>query len=234
MKTKFHKYGEFGYTLIELIAVVVLLSIVSGFFISKFDLNNSWGTDSAVREFANKIEFLMQDAGSRQVNYQIEIFPNGTGYRVWQIARKVPNQTVQVDLLKNLRSKKHQAEEEQKNAGQALNQISEEYKKDEQINRLPINLQYYLQIFDDPSDSSRKIAPLEYPSLVSGTNFPPSLRVKSVNNNLGRTGTQDINNILISSAISAPDAEVILESDKETISISIKPFQRLVKLRYQS
>lgn len=221
-----------GYTLIELISVVILLAIVSSFFISKFNIANTWGVDSSVRELANKIEFLMQDASSRQVNYKLEFYENGSGYRVWQIAKKIPQDTIQVDLLKNLRSKKQQQSEEEKNAKQALDNLDEEFKKEQQLEQLPLSTQYYLQIFDDPSDIERKIAPLEYPSLVQGISFPPSLRILSVKPTDSKLENSDKNSLLLGQSITNPDYKIELNADGKKIEILVKPFERRSFINY--
>lgn len=221
-----------GYTLIELISVVILLAIVSSFFISKFNIVNSWGTDSAVRELTNKIEFLMQDATARNVNYKIEFFKDGSGYRVWQIAKKMPQDVTQVDLLKNLRSKKQQAREEEKNAASALQNVGEEFKKEAQINLLPLNVQFYLEVFDDPTDSERKIAPLEYPSLVQGVYFPTNLKFISSKPMEGNQENSEQNSILLSQSISNPDYRIRLDADGEQIEIRIHPFERRAVITY--
>ena len=223
---------ESGFTLIELISVVILLAVVSGFFISKFNLSTSWGSDTAIRELSNRIEFLMQDSSSRKVNYEIEFFENGTGYRVWQIAKKEINQPTQVDLLKNLRSKKGQKQQEEKNARNAQKNLNEEFKKDSQIDRLPLNIQFYAQVFDDQGEDQRRIAPLEYPSLVEGIEFPSSMRLKGIKSGDTTRSSSDNKTILLNQNIADAGYELNLDSNGENIYILVRPFEKKVSVRY--
>lgn len=221
-----------GYTLIELGVVVVLLAIVSSFFISKFDLGNSWGNDSSIREFANKIEFLLQDASSRKVTYEIEFFNDASGYRVWQIAKKLPNQNVTIDTLKNLRSKKSQQDAEEKNAQKALKNINEEYAIEEEFNQLPLDLQLYSQIFDDPTDASKRIPPLEYPSLLNGVVFPPGIKALNITNSHGTNSINQKNSFIISQSSTETAFAIELNVNNEIIKLIVKPFERRVFTEY--
>ena len=93
---------------------------------------------------------------------------------------------------------------------------------------LPLQIQFYFQIFDDITDIARRIAPLEYPSLVNGIEFPPAVRLKSIS-----TGSnKNLNFIPIGQSISGPDYEIRLSTNDQDIILLIKPFERKVKIEY--
>jgi len=229
---KFKNSSESAYTLIELGAVVVLLAIVSSFFISKFDLNTSWSSTTSIRELANRIEFLLDDASAKKVNYQIEFYPDGSGYRVWQIAKKVPSQTVEVDTLKNLRSTSQRNDRSNQSAANALKNIGDEFNKEQQIDLLPLNIQLYFQIFDDMTNIARRIAPLDYPSLVKGVNFPPNVRLKKITTGAEENSTSDLNYLPIDQSITGSDYQLQITTGDQDILLSIKPFERKVIIKY--
>lgn len=232
-RTQRHQNNEDAYTLIELIAVVVLLALLSTFFVSRFTFNSSWTVDSSLRELRSKLEFTMQDAFSRQTSYQIELDLNQQSYRVWEILPLDPSEFVQVDTLSGLRSQKEQARRNQQEENQAQLNLEEEYNRASLRDGRPLDELFYQMVFDDPSAPSRRVPPLEYPSLAEPVFLPPEVRIVNVRLD-NHEAPQELSNTIVinfTPTLLYSFIEVLLETEKGPVSIEILPFENSTMIR---
>jgi prepilin-type N-terminal cleavage/methylation domain-containing protein len=228
--------NERAFTLIELIAVVVLLAILSAFFVGKFSFSNSWATDSALRELRSRLEFVVQDSFTRNINYHFEFDLDTHTYRVWELVSVDPSEAVQVDTLSGLRSKKEKirrASQENENAGLSE---AEEARNRAMREARPLDELFYQRIFNDPLGPGRRIPPLEYPSLYDPVLLPEEINLRRVLYD-DRVAADERSDTIITIPISPGTLEyneLVIEFDTEKgpALISAVPFDQKVTVRY--
>jgi prepilin-type N-terminal cleavage/methylation domain-containing protein len=169
-----------GYTLLELIAVVVLLALLSTFFVSRFTFNTSWSVDSSLRDLRNRIEFVLQDSLSRQVSYQIEFNVQENSYQVWEIKPLETGDVQQVDTLAGMRSSREQERRAQREELQAGLSMEEEFAREIFHDARPLDELFYQKIFDDPFGAHRRVPSLEYPGISEKVYLPPEVQITEV------------------------------------------------------
>ncbi len=227
---------EKGYTLIELIAVVVLLAILSSFFVSRFTFTSSWSVDSSLRELRNRIEFVVQDSVSRQVSYQIEFNLEENSYQVWEIKPVEAGDIQQVDTLAGLRSKKERERRAKREELQASFSMEQEYIKSALQEGRPLDELLYRRVFDDPFGAQRRIPSLEYPSISEKTYLPPEVTITEVLiNKLPAPVLYSQNSpvIFINSALNQMHLQIFLSTDKGEALIESDPFNNSISISYR-
>jgi prepilin-type N-terminal cleavage/methylation domain-containing protein len=172
-----HKSEQKGYTLIELIAVVALLTVVSAYFISRFSFSSEWAVRDSISQFANTIEYLKIDSKARQVRYLVEINIRENSYRVWQLMTPLTNSSEQVDTLSGFRTKEEAKRQKEKQTKDALENISNNYAQEAANDALPLEDQFYAMIYSWTEDDGIKVPPLDSPSLVEPKYFSPELKI---------------------------------------------------------
>jgi len=168
---------EHGYTLIELIAVVALLAVVSAFFISRFSFSTEWAVRDSITQFANTIEYLKIDSRARQVKYLVEINLKSNSYKVWQIITPLANTNRNVDSLSGFRSKEEALRKQEQESKKALENLSSNYELEAMNEGMPLEDQFYAMAYASNDDSGLRIPPLDSPSLVEPKYFSPEIKI---------------------------------------------------------
>lgn len=223
MSTDRLKTGEKGYTLIELIAVVALLAVVSAYFISKFSFSAEWAVRDSVSQFANTIEFLKVDSKARNVRYVVEISLQDNSYRVWQLITPLASTSKNVDTLSGFRTKEQATRLKEKEAKAALENLSSNFEQDTANDQLPLEDQFYAMIYSTNDDQGSRIPPLESPSLVEPKYFSPDLKISSFQlgtNNLLENNDRNLIQIPIYPSLTGTPFSISFLTPKGTIRLT--------------
>ncbi|HMO17382.1 MAG TPA: type II secretion system protein [Oligoflexia bacterium] len=227
---------ESGFTLIELIAVVVLLAILSAFFVGRFTFSSGWSTDGALRELRSRLEFIIQDSVTRNINYQFEFDINSNSYRFWEILPPDPSVSQEVDTLSGLRTRKEKERRRNRSDIEAVFSIDNELRLKELNNSRPLDELFYQKIFNDPYAPGRRIPPLEYPSLFDIVTLPSEIsfeRATFDENEISRTINDGLIIITFSPGVlDFNELKLYFRTDKGPASVSVIPFDMSVRVMY--
>ncbi len=225
--------SQSGYTLVELITVVVLITLVSAFFISKFSFTTSWSRDGSIRELANTIQFLIQDSRARQTKYVLEYSKTSNSYTVLEELPPDPSVAGKVDLLQNFRSEKENERRKDKAAKEALSNLGKEYDRQKQIDRGPLDQLFYNYLFVNPKTDGRLVPPLDSPSLSQQKQVSTDLQLQKVTF-VDKDLIQNNDNFTIPFSPSPffPPLSIVFQYDKGFIEIIAGGTERSVRLRY--
>lgn len=218
-----NKNVESAYTLIELVAVVLLIAVLSTFFVSRFGFNSSWSVDSSLRELKNKIDFVIQDSNSRRISYHVEFNLSENSYIIWEISPLDANDVTQVDTLAGLRSRSQQQRRRERDEVNAFNSFEEEFTRAILRDARPLDELLYTYIFDDPFSEQRRIPSLEYPAISEKVFLPPEVRLKDVlinNQSAPMHFTPDTRVITINPTLQFLLIEIHLNTDKGIAVVS--------------
>jgi prepilin-type N-terminal cleavage/methylation domain-containing protein len=179
-----HKKAQSGFTLIELVFVIVLIGILGVAAANRIDSVIVWRQKSDIRKFLSTWEFLYTEALARGNGYRLVMnLDNNTYY----VRREVPitrTNVTDVDYLSNLRTKGEQArralEEEEE-----IQTLDEEFEEEDLREGLPLDVLFYQSLYADPHGSLRLAQPLEFPSLAKKTTLTNGLRFHKVSTRRG-------------------------------------------------
>ncbi len=218
------KTSENGYTLIELIAVVALLAVVSAFFISRFSFSTEWAIRDSITQFANTIDFLKVDSRARQVKYVVEISQTNNSYKVWQIITPLTQTTQNVDLLSGFRTKEDALRRQEEESLEALKNLSSNYELEAMNESMPLEDQFYAIAYSSSNDKGLRIPPLDSPSLVESKYFSPEIKIISFElatiNQLNNQN--DLLQIPIYPGMSGTPFQITFQANSETIRLTNK------------
>ena len=158
--------GERGFTLIELVVVVTLIAIISAFTVTRISSIALWQHESDIRRFTSLWQSLEQEAANRQETYRLTLNFDSNSYNV---RREVPiekGDVVQVDYLKNLRTKREKERRKREEEEQALASIDEEFQREDLRQSGSLESLYYNTVFQDSEADVRLTVPLQAPSLA--------------------------------------------------------------------
>jgi prepilin-type N-terminal cleavage/methylation domain-containing protein len=227
---------ENGYTLIELIAVVVLLAIISSFFISRFSFTSSWSSDNAMRELRSRIEFVMQDSVTRQISYQIDFDLADQSYQIWEVKPVDTSEFIQVDTLRGLRSQKEQERRANQADLEAGASMEEEFARSAMRDGRPLDELLYQTIFDDPYGPTRRIPSLEYPSMSEKVFLPPEIEINQIlidGSEALDMHSQNRKVVYFSPSLNNMHVEIQLITEKGPAAIFVNPLENKVLIRHQ-
>lgn len=216
---------EDGYTLIELIAVVALLAVVSAFFISRFSFSGEWAARDSINQFANTIEFLKIDSRARQVKYVVEISLTANSYKAWQIVTPLGGASENVDTLSGFRTREESVRRQEEESKKALENINSNYEMEAKNEGLPLEDQFYAVAYASNDDRGLRIPPLDSPSLSEPKYFSPEVKITEFQlatiNQLDNN-TDDVINIPIYPGMSGTPFTITFKSDTKTIRLTSK------------
>ena len=176
----FSQSSDSGFTLIEIVAVILIIVILAGFTVSRFDSVNAWKTRAAIRQFVATWEFLTTQALVSDSTYRLVIDLDRNSYYVRKEVRPVSGSTsVEVDYLENLRTK-GEKERRREKAEQELLSVDAEYLIEDARVAQGVEGVFYEYVFGDPHAPVREARPTEFPSLADEIVFPDQVRLASV------------------------------------------------------
>jgi prepilin-type N-terminal cleavage/methylation domain-containing protein len=169
--------SEQGFTLLELIVVVVLLGFLSGVFLTRFESLLPWRQKEELRTFLNTWEFVYREALAKGEAYRLVLDLDRNSYAV---LREVPldRSTVrQVDYLKNLRTRGEQRRREQE---EQLVSTEEEFKQEDERDAGSLEYLFFDFAYQDPFGNVRLSRPTEFPNLAEPKQLPESVVLSDV------------------------------------------------------
>ena len=171
-----------GFTLIELIAVIVLVAILARIAIGNVDSVLIWRYRTDLRRFANTWQFLYDEAIGTGHAYRLIIDFEGNTYRVRREIRPMPKattQTVDVDYLSNLRTQGEKKRRKEKENEEILS-LEEQFKEDDLREGSALDDLFYQYLFGDPNQPVRLGTPLDFPELAEPRTFTSGLRFRDI------------------------------------------------------
>lgn len=168
-----------GFTLVELVVVVALIAVIGTLSVQRLGSILGWQHESEIRELSATWQFLHNEASARSESYRLVINLSENSYYVLREVPLDPGESVQVDYLKNLRTKGEQerrAEEERKD----LKSVEEEFEEEDKRQSGALDALYYQSRFRDPNAGVRLSPPLEFPSLAEKKQLSDGLEIRDV------------------------------------------------------
>jgi prepilin-type N-terminal cleavage/methylation domain-containing protein len=215
-------HSESGFTLIELVLVIVLIALISTFAAFRFESVALWKVDGDLRKFANTWQFLFGESYGRGDAYRLVVNLDENYYLV---RREVPLEgtTVrQVDYLANLRSKSEKARRARKEEEEELLSFDQELSQEDARQSGALDELYYETLFTDPHSPKRLAVPVEFPALAQKQQLTEGLSFRDV---VIRGETTDSGRVAIRLAprASAEPALVHLLAGGQVFSVLINP-----------
>lgn len=181
-----------GFTLIELIVVIVIIALISGLAVTKLGATLAWQKKAELRKLINTWELLYQESLARGEAYRLiinltEDLSRPDQYFVRKEVIPQGDTVKQVDRLENFRLKserQRRAEEELDNLPTVEEQIQMEQSQEQQ------NLQalFYKSLYIDPYGDTQLTVPTEFPSLQKPQDLKGGLRIRDVQTEFGTIG----------------------------------------------
>lgn len=220
MNIIYYSKNNSGFTLIELIVVILIIGLITTVSITQFGFIDQFQSKSELNKFIGLWQSLIQESRLKNKNYRLIVNLKEQSYHILEEIPRLPNSIRDVDTLKNFRIIK----EDKK--------LSEEqaYEELEKIDSLPINQQFYMKLFLDTSNEGNFIRPEDFPSLGSINFFPDNLTLEEVQTANQNFGTDEV--ILRFSGRSGSDlAQLIFNTGDSTLSVFINPFDQKITIR---
>lgn len=173
-----------GFTLIELVVVVVLIALIGSLAVSRLDNIMLWKQRSEIREFGSVWELLFGEAQRRGKRFRLVLNIDDNSYTVRQENPILEDQSRNVDYLKNLRLDSERARREQAEQD-SVTSAEEQLKEEDYISTMPLETQYFLTVGSD-AGLARLSVPVDLPSLGEVHRFSSGLRLRDVSTANGR------------------------------------------------
>lgn len=182
MPVFFSKAYSLGFTLIELVVVIVLLGLIGTVFVRNIGSVTSWRVQGDIRKFAQVWEFLYAEAYAKHESYRLIIDLENNS---WSVRREVPinegTLVKQVDYLAGFRDKiKRNRKKQAKQKDEGMLSITDEFKEEDARQSGALDVLYYQVLFSDPYSPKRLAVPLEFPSLAEDKELGDELKFRDV------------------------------------------------------
>ncbi len=168
-----------GFTLVELIVVVLIIGVISTLAVSRLESLTGWRQKSEVRAFTSLWEFLFAESLARRESYRLVLNLDDRTYYVRREVKLDRDAVRQVDYLKNLRTRSEK-ERRSKAAAEDTLSLEEEFSSEDERRNAPLELSYFNALFSDPHEEKRLAVPVEFPALAQTKAFPPGLRIRDL------------------------------------------------------
>lgn len=168
-----------GFTLIEILLVIVLVAVISTLAAGRIDTLVQWKQEGDLRKFRNTWESMFSESLARGESYRLVIDLDRNTYYV---RREIPpdgTEVKQVDYLANLRTR-GERERRSSEAADSLPSLEEEYKDEDQRQSGALDGLFYRTMFADPAGGVTLGRPLEFPNLAEPVELTQGLAFKAV------------------------------------------------------
>lgn len=145
--------------------VVAIIALIAGVVVSRVDSIMLWKQRGDLRTFMNTWQFLFNESLATGESYRLVIDLDN---RTYYVRREVPvteTNIVQVDLLKNLRTKKEK-ERRARQEAENIGNLDDEFRAEDDRQNQRLELLFYEFAYADPEGNVRLSIPLEFPSLA--------------------------------------------------------------------
>lgn len=171
--------AEKGFTLIELVLVVVILAVITTVAASRFSSLTGWKQESELRYFSSLWRQLFNEAYGRGETYRLVVNLDENYYQVFREIPLPPGKSVNVDLLSNLRTKREKERRAKEDAENIIS-VEEGFKKEDERTAESLDIQYYSVRFRDLNTAVELGHPLEFSNLVEKKYFTDGLRIRDI------------------------------------------------------
>lgn len=170
-----------GFTLIEMIMVILLLGVISGIAAVRLESVGMWKKKDDLRSFAATWETLFNEAVATQYGFQLVIdLEDQSYYGLQELPNRSDSSAVQVDYLENLRIKSQQERLEKEKLEKSKEELETQLTKITEFENGALEQQYYAAVFADPFQAASTSPPLDFPSLAEKNYLTSGLRIKDV------------------------------------------------------
>ena len=170
--------NERGFTLIEVAAVVIIMALVAGVALSRFDSVSSMRMRSSVRKLITSWEFIHGQSQSSDSAFRLYLNLDDNSYYVMEEIKQARKVVREVDYLENLRTKGEQRrrreEKEEKRS------VEEDYALVDASSRQGLDVLFYEYVFGDPYAPIQEVRPTDFPSMGKAEHLQDPLNVVSV------------------------------------------------------
>ncbi len=172
--------GDGGFTLVEMILVIILFVFMSGLVVTRFESLMGWRQRGDLRKLIDTWEFLYTQSISRNTGYQLRINLDENSYRVLREVTRTNDDEVQnVDYLANLRTQGEKKRREEKKLEDSLT-MEEEYAREDLRQAQDLETLFYQEIFADPNGNVRLGTPIEFPKLAEEQKLSPGINIRDL------------------------------------------------------
>ena len=210
-----------GFTFVELATVVVLFGVMALMVVGRFDSMSDWRAQQGFRAFLNTWEFVFREALAQREPYRLVIDLDSNSYSVFREVPQTTSAVVQVDFLKNLRTRGEQTRREQER-GKDLESLDEELKREDDRQTESLESLFYEFAYSDPNGNVRLARPLDLPQLAEPKQLPNGISFRDV-----KLGTEIIEKgeaTIRFSPLGASDFAVVhIKNGEETFSAILNP-----------
>lgn len=176
----FRTKSSAGFTLVELIFVVLIITLLSVFAVTRVDSVIVWKQREDIRKFAHSWQFLHNEATGRSEAYRLMIDISNNNYYVLREVVTKETDIQNVDYLENLRLESEKRRREEKKEEEQLS-LDQEFTLEDERQGGVLDELFYETVFRDPSASNvRLTAPLDFPNLAEKRKFTDGLIIRDV------------------------------------------------------
>lgn len=172
-------YRDSGFTIIELVLVIVVISMMASMMGGQFSSVRGWRTKSGLRALIRTWELVCNEAITKNSNYRLIFDLDNQSYYVRREIQSAPDHVQYVDRAKNLRSEKEKERRSQEEA-EELPSIEEEFQKEDENQNQDLDKVFFSYIFSDPGAGFRLGLPIWEPSMGEPTRLPDDLVITGV------------------------------------------------------
>lgn len=210
-----------GFSLIELVFVIVLIAILSYLMVGRLDVVGGWRVKTSLRQFVRVWETIYADALAKQESYRLIVDLNNQSYYVRREIGAEQQTFEQVDRLSGFRSKTESARRTQREQ-ENLKSVSDEYAEQDERNATDLETQYYSSFLGSIGQSTRLGIPLNFPDLGNSSAFADGLEIKGIKVR-GRTENTGTHYIRVSRQSGAEFAVVHLTANDQDFTVVNDP-----------
>lgn len=181
-----------GFTLVELIVVILIIALMSGLAVRRLGATLAWQKKAEIRKFVNTWELLYQESLARGEAYRLiidltEDLDRPDQYYVRKEMVPLSDNVKQVDRLENLRldsEKKRRADAELND----LPSVDEQIQIEQDLEQQDLQSLFYKSLYIDPFGDTQLTVPTEFPSLQKAQDLKGGLRIRDVQTEFGTIG----------------------------------------------
>lgn len=219
-----------GFTLIEIIFVILIIAIISSFGASQFQSIHIWRQRGDIREFVATWELLYQTAITRGHTYRLIMDLDDNSYTVRREIYDSQDRVQQVDYLKNLRTKSEQERRAKEALERELGTIDEAFEAEDRREGSKTLEQLFIDTFYiDPEAPVTLGYPLEFPNLAERKQFPDGLALRDVKTLAGKT-TEGSTFVRFSPRGASEFAVVHLTLGEDVVTVFMNPSTGVVSI----
>lgn len=225
--------SERGFTLVEIVLVIVLIAFASSLVLSRTDAVMVWKQREEIRRFANTWEFLFREALASGDGFRLLIDLDANSYTVRREVLSANADDAELSSQASFTTKEERLRRQREDM-KAISSLGDEFAIEDSRQSKPLPELYYDFLLSRSGSEVRLAAPLEFPEMAEEKTFSPGIDL--VDLKLPDTViTEGIASIRLSSFGASSIAILHLTTAGEMASVSVNPStgETLVSSGYQ-